>query len=83
MTFLPNAVLGTSLGLAAPCLGSTIALRSQTLDEVGGFAAFADHLADDYEMGRAVRAKGYTLAIPGHGRRPHRGRKLGAGSASP
>ena len=66
-TFLPNAVLGTSLGLATPCFGSTIALKRQTLDEVGGFAAFADQLADDYEMGRAVRAKGYTLAIPAMG----------------
>jgi ceramide glucosyltransferase len=66
-TFLPNAVLGTSLGLAAPCFGSTIALRRETLDEVGGFAAFADQLADDYEMGRAVRSKGYTLAIPAMG----------------
>lgn len=66
-TFLPNAVLGTSLGLATPCFGSTIALKRQTLDEVGGFAAFADQLADDYEMGRAVRAAGYTLAIPAMG----------------
>jgi ceramide glucosyltransferase len=66
-TFLPNAVLGTSLGLAEPCFGSTIALKRQTLDEVGGFAAFADQLADDYEMGRAVRSKGYTLAIPAMG----------------
>ncbi len=65
--FLPNAVVGTSLGLAAPCFGSTIALRRRTLDEVGGFAAFADHLADDYEIGRAVRAQGYTLAIPAMG----------------
>lgn len=66
-TFLPNAVLGASLGLAAPCFGSTIALKRETLDEVGGFAAFADQLADDYEIGRAVRAKGYTLAIPAMG----------------
>jgi ceramide glucosyltransferase len=66
-TFLPNAVLGTSLGLAAPCFGSTIALKRETLEEVGGFQAFADQLADDYEMGRAVRAKGYTLAIPALG----------------
>ena len=63
-TFLPNAVLGASLGLAAPCFGSTVALRRRTLDEVGGFAAFANQLADDYEIGRAVRAKGHTLAIP-------------------
>ena len=65
--FLPNALLGKTLGLAAPCFGSTIALKRQTLDEVGGFAAFADHLADDYELGRAVRSKGYALAIPAMG----------------
>lgn len=66
-SFLPNAVLGTSLGLAAPCFGSTIALTRQTLEEVGGFAVFADQLADDYEIGRAVQARGYTLAIPALG----------------
>ena len=65
--FLPNALLGKSLGLAAPCFGSTIALKRQTLEEVGGFAAFADHLADDYELGRAVRSRGYALAIPAMG----------------
>jgi ceramide glucosyltransferase len=62
--FLPNAILADSLGFAAPCFGSTIAFKRQTLDEVGGFAAFADFLADDYEMGRAIRAKGYTAVLP-------------------
>ena len=62
--FLPNALVGTSLALAEPCFGSTIALHRATLDKVGGFAAFADHLADDYEIGRAVRGLGYALAIP-------------------
>lgn len=65
--FLPNVVMGASLGLAAPCFGSTIALRRATLEEIGGFHAFADLLADDYEIGRAVRAKGHTLAIPALG----------------
>jgi ceramide glucosyltransferase len=62
--FLPNAAFGTATGLAHPCFGSTIALRRQTLDEIGGFATFRDCLADDYEIGRAVRAKGYGLAYP-------------------
>jgi ceramide glucosyltransferase len=62
--FLPNVILGASLGLADPCMGSTIALRRETLDQVGSFAAFADFLADDYEIGRAVRAQGLGLAIP-------------------
>ena len=65
--FLPNVVLGTSLGLAEPCMGSTIALSRSVLDEIGGFMAFADYLADDYEIGRAVRARGHTLAIPAIG----------------
>jgi len=65
--FLPNVMLGASLGLAEPCMGSTIALKRTTLDEIGGFMAFADYLADDYEIGRAVRAKGYELAIPAMG----------------
>ncbi len=65
--FLPNVVVGTSLGLAQPCMGSTIALARGVLDEIGGFAAFADYLADDYEIGRAVRAKGYATAIPALG----------------
>ena len=65
--FLPNVVLGTSLGLAEPCMGSTIALSRPMLDEIGGFMAFADYLADDYEIGRAVRQKGRALAIPAIG----------------
>jgi ceramide glucosyltransferase len=65
--FLPNAIVGISLGMAAPCFGSTIALRRQTLDEIGGFQAFANQLADDYEIGRAVRGRGHALAIPALG----------------
>ena len=62
--FLPSAVLGKAIGMAQPCFGSTIALTSAVLAEIGGFAAFADHLADDYEIGRAVRARGYRIAMP-------------------
>jgi len=62
--FLPNAVLGSSLGLAQPCFGSTIALTRQTLAAMGGFEAFADLLADDFEIGRAARKLGLTIAIP-------------------
>jgi ceramide glucosyltransferase len=62
--FLPNVVLARSIGLAQPCFGATIALRSETLDEIGGFHAFADCLADDYAVGEAVRVAGYDVAIP-------------------
>jgi ceramide glucosyltransferase len=62
--FLPNVVVARSLGLAQPCFGATIALRRETLEEIGGFEAFANDLADDYEIGMAVRKAGYEVAIP-------------------
>jgi ceramide glucosyltransferase len=62
--FLPSVLVGTWLGLAKPCFGSTIALRRQTLERIGGFEAFADTLADDYAMGDAVRGLGLKVAIP-------------------
>ncbi len=51
-------------GLARPCMGSTIALRRETLEAIGGFARFADVLADDYAIGEAVAALGLTVAVP-------------------
>ena len=62
--FLPGVVFGLALGLARPCFGSTMALRRQTLGEIGGFIAFVDCLADDYAMGAALRARGHTISIP-------------------
>ena len=62
--FLPNVVMGTSLGLAKPCFGSTIAFTATSLAEMGGFEAFRDDLADDYAVGEALRARGGLVAIP-------------------
>ncbi len=62
--FMPSAILGKAAGLAEPSFGATIAIRSEVLARIGGFAAFADHLADDYEIGRAVRELGLKIAIP-------------------
>ena len=62
--FLPSVVLGLASGLAQPCFGSTIALKRTTLDAIGGLAAFADRLDDDYAIGAAVRARGEVVAIP-------------------
>ncbi len=62
--FLPNVVVGMALGMAKPCFGSTIALRRDTLDRIGGFLAFKDRLADDYAVGEAVRALGLAVAVP-------------------
>ena len=62
--FLPNVVAAITLRLALPCFGSTIAISRSLLSRIGGLAAFADHLADDYEIGQAVRSAGHEVAIP-------------------
>jgi ceramide glucosyltransferase len=62
--FLPSVLLGLSLGIARPCFGSTIALSRDMLTRIGGFEAFADHLADDNAIGEAVRRAGQRVAIP-------------------
>jgi ceramide glucosyltransferase len=62
--FLPNAVFAVAAGLARPCFGSTIGVKTSVLREIGGFEAFEDRLADDYAIGAAIRSRGYQLAYP-------------------
>jgi ceramide glucosyltransferase len=62
--FLPNAIVALRLGLGRPCFGATIAIKRDTLDEIGGLARFADRLWDDYAIGEAVRAAGHRVAVP-------------------
>ena len=45
-------------------MGSTIAIRRETLEAIGGFARFADVLADDYAIGEAVAELGLKVAVP-------------------
>jgi ceramide glucosyltransferase len=56
-------MVGTSVKLATPCFGSTIALRKELLRKIGGMEAFSNLLADDYEIGRAVRVHGQRMAV--------------------
>ncbi|HVJ42703.1 MAG TPA: bacteriohopanetetrol glucosamine biosynthesis glycosyltransferase HpnI [Dongiaceae bacterium] len=62
--FLPSVIFGMKIGLAKPCFGSTMALQRSTLERIGGFEAFANHLADDNAIGEAVRAIGLKIAVP-------------------
>jgi ceramide glucosyltransferase len=61
--FIPNVLFATKAGLAAPCFGSTIALRKDLLRRIGGMEAFSNFLADDYEIGRKVREHGHRTAL--------------------
>jgi ceramide glucosyltransferase len=43
--------------------GSTLAFRRRDLEAVGGFEAFVDYLADDYEIGRRIAARGLDVKL--------------------
>jgi ceramide glucosyltransferase len=62
--FSPSVVMGLHFGLAYPCLGPTMALKRTLFEEIGGFPYLSNFLADDYELGRAVRRRGLKVAFP-------------------
>ena len=62
--FLPSVLVGLRFGLATPCFGSTIAVRTTTLAMIGGLESVVEQLADDYALGALVRRAGLTVAIP-------------------
>jgi ceramide glucosyltransferase len=60
--FLPGALLARGMG-RQDCLGATMALRRETLERIGGFAALVNHLADDNVLGRLVQGLGLRVAL--------------------
>jgi len=44
-------------------LGSTMALRKSALERIGGFAAIADYLADDYQLGARIASSGLKVEL--------------------
>ena len=61
--YLPSGLFASRLGLAQPCMGSTIVLSRETLAQVGGLARVADVLADDHALGVAVGTLGLQVAV--------------------
>ncbi len=63
LTFVVPGNLLAAFG-GVPCVvGKSMALRRRVHDEVGGFAAFGDVLAEDQAIGLAVRAAGYRVVL--------------------
>ena len=44
-------------------LGSTLAFRRAELERIGGFASIANHLADDYELGKRIADLGLAVRL--------------------
>jgi ceramide glucosyltransferase len=54
--FAPSTLVARLVGVDEFALGSTLAFRQVDLDRIGGFAAVADYLADDYQIGHRLHA---------------------------
>ncbi len=47
-------------------LGPSMAIRAEALRAIGGFAAMADYLADDFVLGQRVAKAGYRVVLSTH-----------------
>ena len=61
--FAPSVLVGWLLGMQEFAGGSTLAFRRADLHRIGGFEAIADYLADDYQLGRRLRALGLKCVL--------------------
>jgi ceramide glucosyltransferase len=56
--FMPSVVFAYESGASKFCLGASIAVRRETIEQTGGIEALADYLVEDYEMGRRITETG-------------------------
>lgn len=60
--FIPMTMVADWIGIET-AYGASIAFTRRALDDIGGFEAIRDHLADDYLLGSRIAAAGYELAM--------------------
>jgi ceramide glucosyltransferase len=61
--FLPSVLVSLTGRRHAYGLGATLAFRRQTLDAIGGLAAIADYLADDFHLARRIEQTGLIVRL--------------------
>lgn len=61
--FLPGVLVSTAMEGIKFAMGQTIVIRRSVLEEIGGFAAIADYLADDFQLGFLPAQAGYKVVL--------------------
>ncbi|MGC2423360.1 MAG: bacteriohopanetetrol glucosamine biosynthesis glycosyltransferase HpnI [Nitrospirota bacterium] len=61
--FFPSVTVAEKLEGVSFALGATMAARREALEEIGGFEALKDFLADDYQFGNKIYKSGYKLKL--------------------
>jgi ceramide glucosyltransferase len=62
--FLPGVLLARAMG-RQDCLGSTVMLQRQVLEEIGGLQPLVTQLAEDNVLGQRVRGLGLAVRLGG------------------
>lgn len=61
--FIPSSLVSRALEGVGFAFGSTIALPRLVLEQIGGFEALRDELADDFRLGNGARNAGYEVVL--------------------
>ena len=61
--FMPSALVAQTIGVREFGLGSTLAYRAADFESVGGFAAIADFIADDYQLAKRITGLGKRAVL--------------------
>ena len=61
--FAPSVLVAGMLEPLRYCFGATMAVRRSVLERIGGFAALAGRIGDDFELGQAVSRAGYSVRL--------------------
>jgi ceramide glucosyltransferase len=63
VTFLPAILLARKVLGMRFAMGASVSLRRSDLARIGGFAALADYLADDYQLGARIASLGLKVHL--------------------
>ena len=63
LDFAPSVLVARRLEGVTFGLGASLLVSKKALDEIGGFSAMADYLADDYQLGNRIWKKGYRIIL--------------------
>ena len=61
--FAPSVLVARQVGVREFAMGSTLVFRALRLEQMGGFAAIRDYLADDYQLGTHFTALGLDVVL--------------------
>jgi ceramide glucosyltransferase len=64
--FASLVVVANQVEALSYAFGATIVVKRHCLERIGGFAALADYLADDYYLGYLVARSGYQVRLAAH-----------------